>query len=447
MKGGRSSAGPDAVAHPADVFAQLGLMVFALLAFCAPLASASGLGLVFLAALFSPGARQSFRRDPLLRCSLALCAYLAVEAAWAAIRFPETWLVQLRFLGQWTLCLGFPALAWVLQGRPGRVGLVLVAAFAGLVFGAALHLRGSDFWAFRVGQQTGFQMRAGCAGLVWATALLGLLLYAEPALRAVWGTPRLWPRLLFFGGGLYLAVYALVASQSRISWIALALAVAASVAHRVRRSWGQEGAGAKRPYILVLALVLVGAGIALNTDRIGERIAADRVVVAKILGGDTADLPLSSFKYRYYVQRFGLEKWWESPWFGWGPGSTAYLIKLADREELVNQTDNGRMMGQLHNTYLEILMQGGIVGLGLFLAWAAIFAKPLCQPGYRDPLPEPLGLFVLGGLSILAIWGFAAYGMIVENWPYWRCYWLLLAGIAHTFVVYPPAVRAGVLHI
>jgi O-antigen ligase len=414
----------------AEAFGQLGTAVFAFLAFCSPYGALAGFGLAALALVASREARSALAADPVQRLAAFTALCLVARAAWATAEFPEALDLQLKSLGRWLLCLGFPAVAWWLGGNPGRARAALLAAFAGLVLGLLAAARRPDLLVFRIGRQTGFQMPAECAGLVSATALLGLLLFSGAALKAPVGKWGRALRLAFFAVGLYLMAYMLVASQSRISWIALLVVGLGVAVPRFRRGRGQP---AKLPIFPVLALALVAGGIALNTEAIRSRIAPDREVATKILRGETADLPVSSFRYRFAVQRFGFEKWLERPVFGWGPGSTHYLIRNSGRTELINQTAGGRWMGQLHNTYLEVLLQFGLAGAALFLALGWRLIRAAARAKVRQRLPEDLFLFATGSMGILAIWATSSYGLMVDDWPHWWPYWILLMGLAYSF--------------
>jgi O-antigen ligase len=425
--------------HLADGAGLLGLSVFALSAWSSPFASRVGLALCLSALAASPAARTALRRDPLFRLGLLFAAFLLLQTFRGAMLFPETLERQWIDCGKWLLLsFGFLAVAWWLNGDLDRIRRILILALMGLLIGMLRRADWTEVLTFHTGNQTGFQMYPGSSGLISATALLGLLLFAE----RIFGTSgkgwTLWIRAFFWFVSLYLCAYILAASQSRTAWLAAALVFPAVLGYRYRHSL--RGRGVSRrwlPLLPLLALALLVGGIALNAESLLSRIAPDRETTALILQGKTGDLPSSSFTYRFHAQRFGFEKWLERPLLGWGTSSVKPLLRGSNQPELFNR-EAGRWLGHVHNTYLEILIRFGLVGAAFLAIGAWSLARAVARAGSPGRLPQDYFLFLLGALAMLPIWALGVFQFMAEAWG---AYWLLAMGIGYTFALHSGETR------
>ena len=120
-----------------------------------------------------------------------------------------------------------------------------------------------------------------------------------------------------------------------------------------------------RPMLLVVAVLVLGL-LALNAKPVVDRMGEEWDLVAAMLSGEIAYSQASSFSQRWHVLRFGIDAWLLRPWFGWGPGSSKSLIELSGEPAL--RMPDGAPLVHVHNTYVEILVQLGWVGLLLWLA-------------------------------------------------------------------------------
>jgi O-antigen ligase len=429
-----ASLRPVSHAEIADSFGYLGLIVFALTAWVSPQGNWAALGLCLFAFALSPAARQALRRDPLGRYGLVFGLYLLAQTAWGVALFPDTLARQLLDFGRWLLLLfGFLAIAWWLHADLRRINLTLMAAALSLGLGLSRRVQWSDLAAFRAEHQTGFQMSAGCSGLISATVMLGLLLFAGRLLRAPGRRWQVGLRVLAWLAGMYLSAYMLVASQSRTAWGASLIVFPAIIGYRYYRAVRRQGWSLRGlPYLPLVAFALLVGGIAINGDSILRRISPDKETVAMIWQGKDDRLPFSSIKYRYHVQKFGIEKWLERPLTGWGTGSPRYLIRSSGRSELWN-LDTKAWMVHLHSAYLEILVRFGLAGAALFAAGAWIWGRAVAGAGLPDRLPEDYRLFWLGSLALTALWALNVFQLMTGEW---RAYWLLTMGLGYTFVLH-----------
>jgi O-antigen ligase len=145
-------------------------------------------------------------------------------------------------------------------------------------------------------------------------------------------------------------------------------------------------------------------------------------------------LPRTSVGYRLDVQVFGLQRWLERPWLGWGAGASEYLISHSNNPRLLHPSKGGSLdwMDHLHNSYLETLASFGIVGTGLLAAAGGLLIRGLIQSYRAGRVPLDYFLFLLGGLLMTAVWSLFDFRLLHGEW---RAYWLLLAGLAHSFAL------------
>jgi O-antigen ligase len=403
---------------------RFGLYLSALAFFLAPAALSAGLGLVVLGFLLELGVRLRQRRPWPAAAAVWLMFGLAAYAllrGWLAEYPGGTWSVRWSAALEWAQLAVFVPVAYVIGGSQRRLLLVLALALLGMVLGGLYRLD----WALLLAEPAAFAESRpgfGAPAIVFAlfsgTALLGLF-----ALRRRWWGGRDDPahRLRI---ALWLAVTALVAQAflltlSRGAWLALAATAVLGlllVANRRGRRRSPRlltwlGGGA------VAVLVLMNAGSML------ERVTAEFDTARALVQGEVGYVPDSSFSQRWHAQRFGLDLWQERPWLGWGPGSAKVLLKASD-DPSVMLTGYGPME-HLHNTYLEVLVQLGVVGLLLWLAllgalWRSV--QVACTAGSVD---ADVGNFLLLSLVYLMLWSLFDFHALHQDW---RAFWGLLAG-------------------
>lgn len=108
---------------------------------------------------------------------------------------------------------------------------------------------------------------------------------------------------------------------------------------------------------------------------------------------------MDPFALRMQLYRHGLERWSERPFFGWGPGA-----RLAPGAESMPY-----QIGHFHNTYLELLVRLGLVGVSL-VAIALLLIGRVVWIAYQEGRFAPDHFaFVIGGFLVLAIWSAANF--------------------------------------
>ncbi|WP_156427571.1 O-antigen ligase [Thiohalocapsa sp. ML1] len=416
---------------------RFGLYLLALALFLAPAGVSWGLGLLVLGFLMELGVRIRQRRPWPASTALWLILGLAVYAllrGWLANYPGGTWSVRWGAGLDWAQLAVVVPVAYVIGGNQRRLLRVLALALLGMLLGAMYRLDWALLWADPAAfaeSRPGFGVPTIVFALFSGTALIGLF-----TLRWRWWGGR-HDSVHLLRIGLWLLVTALVAQAflltlSRGAWLALAatavLGLLLVASRRGRRrsprllTWLGGGA--------VAVLVLMNAGSMV------ERVTAEFDTARALVQGEVGYVPDSSFSQRWHAQRFGLDLWQQRPWLGWGPGSAKALLKASD-DPSVMLTGYGPLE-HLHNTYLEVLVQLGVVGL---LLWLALFAalwrsvQLACRAGSVD---VDVGNFLLLSLVYLMLWSLFDFHSMQQAW---RAYWGVLAGGMLAVGLFPRTAR------
>lgn len=422
----------------ADYTGVTATLAFAFFAWLSAAGANIALALFSLAFLLAPSAWPMFRRDPMFRLFAAFAIYMAIGAYFAIEEFPDTRKLQIRDASNWLKLFAFLPFAWWLRGDLRRIHRTLILAAAGLLIGMLWKADWSNLYHMTVTERTGFKLRIIFAGLVSASAILGLLVFTPRIRSSRSGTPHDLLRLACWLTALYLSSFMLLSSKSRGAWLAALMAVPIALGIRCFSNGGETDLPLRKsvPFLL-LALGVVAGLFALNQGEIRTRLTQENRVVSSILQGENEQLPRTSIGFRHDVQRFGLQKFLQRPWFGWGPGSTEHLIEISGQPELIHPQEKGAdWMDHFHNTYLEILVRFGLLGALVLLATVFLMMKNVWR-GYKTGiLPKDHFAFLTGCFILLSVWSLFDFRILHGDC---RAYWILLAGIAHSFAWHPEA--------
>jgi O-antigen ligase len=415
-------------------------LAFAFFAWLSPAGSNIALAVFSLAFLLTPSAWPIVRRDPLFKLFAAFAIYVTLGASFAIDEFPETRRLQIRDASNWLKLFAFLPLAWWLRGDLRRIHWTLILATVGLLIGMLSKADWSSLYHMTATERTGFKLRIIFSGLVSASVVLGLLVYTPRIRSGSTGSSSDIFRLAGWLAALYLSSFMLISSKSRGAWLAALVAVPCALA--IRYFWKTKKADfplrKSIPFVL-LALGIVAGLFALNQGEIRTRLGQENAVVSSILQGESQHLPRTSIGYRHDVQKFGLQKYVERPWFGWGPGSTEHLIETSGRPELIHPQEKGAdWMDHFHNTYLEILVRFGLLGSLVLAATVFLMMKNVWRNYKTGILPQDHFAFLAGSFVLLAVWSLFDFRILHGDC---RAYWILLAGIARSFAWHPEAAR------
>ncbi|MES1992954.1 MAG: O-antigen ligase family protein [Pseudomonadota bacterium] len=358
-------------------------------------------------------------QDGIFRLLLLWAAYLGISCVVGSHRVPGSLGSQFFVARQWVK-LGFIVLvAWWLGGdwrAIRRLYAVLFLAFAFLMLPYFLY---PLYWQNGLaGNRLRFGMNPQRSGLFFGIALLGLLFLAHD----VWGDRlkqhfRL--RVALWGLAILLTTVGLLFTQTRGAWVGVATGLAATLPAILIARPHLKNRGLALGGIAVGVLLLIAVGVG-QWPHIAARFGEENAVFQAIESGQWQNAPNTSLGIRLHLWHWGWSTWQESPWLGVGVGSVWPLMAVND---LPRQPDDTEFT-HLHNSWLELLVSTGVVGVGLFLAFAVFSARGGWWAYRTGRLP---GRFLLMQWAVFVMFVVAncseAHITKWIFWPYLALFW------------------------
>jgi O-antigen ligase len=445
LLGGCAAAGRGRVSGAAGLrrwARRLGLAGLYLFSFFS-LSSVAGayLGLLLLCIGFLLSVRDWYRlwREPVVLCALGFAAFVLLHSWHAADTARGLGALQnlKESAADWIKLLLFLPFAYWARGDAQRLARLLGLWLTGFVLGILLHWD----WAYFGGSSSrrfGTYLPAIAFGMFTGLAAIGLVVLRRRCWsgsgaaereghKPIWSTGL---RVALWGVLLAFMVQGLVQSFSRGSWLAFAAGLTVAVWGELRARGTARASTGRRPWLpLAVALAVVAAVLALNAPRLYERAGEEAEVLRGVLEQGQLDRgEVTSIGLRLHVWRFGLDAWQQRPWLGWGAGLGHPLIAQSQRGEL--RMHDGRWMVHLHNTYLEVLLQFGVLGLGLLGCWIWLLSRDFAVSYRAGCVPADLyRMFAALGVLVL-VWSLFNYRVVHHDW---RFFWILVAGAVYGF--------------
>lgn len=207
-----------------------------------------------------------------------------------------------------------------------------------------------------------------------------------------------------------LLLQALMTSGSRSGWGSLLVGLVVllfCIRAKLIATSGRNLAAVAAVFFLVTA-VLVGQ----NLNKIEQRLGSDTQVDFNFtLSVD--ELPRDQdlfFARRIHLTYFGWQNWQERPLIGHGPAAVQPLL-AADPDFHIHP--------HLHNTYIQVLMELGVLGcFALLLVWAVFLyyfwpSRPKIGETYR-----PIYNLITASLLSLAVWSIAGFHLHSSDWRF-----------------------------
>jgi O-antigen ligase len=415
-----------------DQIGKAALYLLCLTAFLAPAgAEASSVLLLFAFVLAFPR-WKALSREPVVVIALLAAVYGVLQTLVFGLLQPDRVGLYLEGLTDWLRLLLFIPFAFFSRGDERRLDVLLLLALLGLLGGMLYRLDWStlfqDIDAFLY-RRSGYGSPALVFALHSGAGLIGLITVGREVLRS---RPDAMGRSPLVMGGWILAVVLLLTGLSltsaRSGWLALLAGAPVALWVAGARS---AGTGAPRKvglWLRVSAGLLVAVLLLVATQRTIERVSEEQETLASIVAGEEP-AAMTSDAIRWYGLRFGVEMWLDCPLFGWGAGASKDLIESSGRAELGYQ--GGVWLRHLHNGYLEVLVQFGLVGFILTAAFLLAFVRRmhgLCGAGRVSR--RYCGFFA-GILVLMLVWSLFDYRVPHRDW---RVFWIILAGAAGGFI-------------
>ncbi|MDZ7851981.1 MAG: O-antigen ligase family protein [Halomonas sp.] len=330
---------------------------------------------------------------------LLLMAVLVQVISWTGgyLHHPD-WVTDYPQLDRLAKLFLFIGIAWWLGGNTRFTWLIWGLAALGVIM---VMLPPFADWAVWQRGLSGRRVNLAITNAQHDAMLLGTVLLGLVAMsnRFLGTGPWRLLRSLSWLLGLGVCLAGVLVTQTRAAWLGLLLALCLGglcwvVYERVtHHPWA-----ARRMFTamggLILLVVLVGGYFHETVER---RLGQERQVIAQILAGDLEQVPDTSIGVRIHSWRAAGQWIAERPVIGWG-GQARGLVM--DHTEWLSPVYKERF-GHLHNSYLELWVSYGFLGVGVFLALAAWVAMGTWKAWRAGVMPGDMALFAV---SFFVFW-------------------------------------------
>ncbi|MEW8563371.1 MAG: O-antigen ligase family protein [Candidatus Thiodiazotropha sp.] len=387
-----------------------------------------GLALMLLALVLSPDAWRQLPRQSLFRAAVLSIVYVLASRYMLTADLIGDLEVRNNQTRDWVQIFLFPVTGWWISRHPNRYLYGLGLMLAGFTLGILYSLWEMDLGGLLGGVRTGMHFgKPVIFGFDCAVAILAMI-----SLSAYWLNPKLklsrTQRAIRVGVSLFILLFysqGVVFSQSRGVWLALLVTlpvVSAILWYGLKAGYVVDKR--RLGWVGLVALTVAAFAVALNWKIITERVADEKEVFGVVLSEGLDKAPLDSSTYRLHLWRFGITRWLERPVFGWGPGMTESLVEAENAEALKH--DGKESFDHLHNAYLELLLQLGLIGLCFVLWLAALMVTCLVRNFRQHSVSVYWFSFLIGNFVLISVYSLTDFRHLHWNW---RFYWLILAGI------------------
>lgn len=336
----------------------------------------------------------------------------------------------------------FIIFAWWLAGSTRNTLVFWSIASAAVVLAPWIAGDGlADFQRGFHGARIGFGIRnVQHAAMFFGTVLLGLLIFLPRLLKTSlqhYGKLALWALWVV---AFLIITAGVIISQTRATWLGVAagmftVLIFIFIEHRKCFS--------NKQLLLVLLLSALLAIVAIsNSSLVTERATAELDTIEGLLRGDWSSVPLStsearsSVGERMYSWRAAIDMIAQRPLLGWGEQGIDYLFNHIKYNQAHYQALN---FGHLHNLYLEITLQYGLLGLAAYFYLLIWFTKNAWFAWKRGDMPGDVLLF---------LYAFLCFWSVVNLFESYLIFWtgvflfniVLAGGLAH---IWKPTLRTN----
>lgn len=427
---------------PGRISASLGLValfVYAIFWLWSIDTSRQGEGLLILAFLIVLVSNKptGLKWEPLGLLFVVWLLYQIPVYLFAAAQFPEIAADQITVARHYSKIFMVLVVAWWLAGSTRSIVLVYLLAFIGFVCGALFVGQGLDEAVDLIHRQKrmdlGFRNAQHLA--VYASFFLLVVVFFWRRLTGMFPPRWRWGGYLLVLLWLMFTLFVVIASGTRASWIALVfLALTAGSVYLlllVRKMLQGDRAQRRRGVVVstsvALAVVLLGVLLArLDTMKLLERrFTKESEAIQYLLDGNIADMPYSSVGTRIHTWEKAVGLIMQRPMTGWGPKSRKLLIDQSDLPKRIK-----RRYGHFHNSYIEITLAYGLMGLGLVGLLVGIVGYRTWWAWRRGLMPDDAFYFFSAFFIYWAIVNMAESYVIYSSGYYINA---LVGGGAYTF--------------
>lgn len=344
----------------------------------------------------------------------------------AVERFPDVADGQVkaaRHIAKLFLCI---AVAWWLRGSVKAAKYLLLVFIAGILVSLALNSSVEEWRMGLAGRRVDF----GYTNAQHIAFYFGLLLI----MGASWLFKCMSTGAAKYAWAIALALTVLgvaggFVTQTRAVWLALGLIFLGLMVMGLLHLLKQRRLGWLCPKLLLPCVVLVGV-VAFTVSTIApvieKRLQDEQEVVEAIAAGKMVDVPFSSIGIRVHTWEYALDKIQERPLTGWGAKSHGALIDEGPFPDWLKVR-----FGHFHNSYLELLLAYGVLGLAAIAILTAMILK-----GTVTLLNTPHKHW---GMGLLISWAFFFIINVFESYLIFNSgmyFFIVVGGVGMSFYMF-----------
>ncbi|WP_316366853.1 O-antigen ligase family protein [Candidatus Thiodiazotropha sp. CDECU1] len=424
----------------------IGLYLFSFFALLSIAGANLGLGLMIIGLMLSRQALRALFSQSITWFCLLIILYILLRAFWSIGEIAADQETQINQARDWIQLFLFFIPAWWLSQSTHRIRISVTLMFSGFALGMLTALDSETLLQALQGVRSGLHFgKPIILGFDCAAAILGLTALGMYRLDAQHDPSR---RNLALNLGLIMIgtlffTQGLIISQSRGVWLAILFALPMLFLTLRYAAPPRQRTPIRFRYPLLGLLLVMAMILAINWNTISQRITSESTEWSAIVNEGLDKAPLGSSSYRLHLWQFGLRKWLERPFFGWGPGTTHALVEAEDDINL--QDPPGSSFDHLHNAYLEVVFQLGMFGIALVALISGLMIYKLMESYRRKRLSIYFLAFLMSNFTLIAIYSLTDFRHLHWNW---RFYWLMIAGVTVAFgmILQSPARRSDHEH-
>ncbi|RAH38237.1 O-antigen ligase [Halomonas sp. SL1] len=365
------------------------------------------------------------------RVFLLLLSFVVLQAGvhvFAVARFPDFADEQVKAARHFTKLFLCIAVAWWLRGSMRAARYLLWVFLAGFLVSLAFHSTTEAWAAALAGRRVDFgytnaQHSAFYLGLVLIMGGSWLARCLQRRVRGLEWVPALVVTLLGLVG--------VVVTQTRAVWLALAIVLAGLLLVGLVYLFIRQGDRRALSARGVVALVVVASTLAVAGYSLApifeKRLEAESTTIQALEAGDVDEVSIrSSIGVRLHTWWYAWERVQERPLTGWGAKSRNPLIDEGDFPGWVK-----RRFGHFHNSYLEILLAYGALGMLALALLTGMILKgthSLLRSGQRQ-----------WGLGLLSAWAFFFVVNVFESYLIFSSgmyFYIIVGGVGMSFYLF-----------
>ncbi|ADU65037.1 O-antigen polymerase [Desulfurispirillum indicum S5] len=341
----------------------------------------------------------ALKRDPIAWMLLIWIVYILARTYFALWEFPETTEEQWRIARRMArLGLVIPIAWWLgatLRGSMNALVLALVSLVLVIVFQIVEH--DGDIGFLWGDARLHFMRNAQDFALYSSVAISGLIVFAPRIISFYAYCKALWVfKLIAFLVVSVTVGLAFAVADVRAQWVALGIMAVILFLLLTFRVVFVPGNRLKSSILLIAFTALLLVSLSFAWSSASERFLQEQDVLVLLLQGEYKDLRTSSIGHRVHMWRGALSEM-EGRWlFGWGPGSSDVVMKIADIPP-----ETKIRFRHFHSSYVEVLVRTGVVGSFLFFSIVFTIMAKFLRIWRQGKIPGDVALFV--GFACIAL--------------------------------------------